>query len=272
MKVIYQGTVGSKMHGLSTPQSDDDLRYITLSPLISIISPFSNNEVKVSGANGEDVESWELRHFVKHLTSGNPTMYEVIRTPLYNSTEWTEKFRGMLPSFLNSKGIKNAHIGYAEAQLKRYLRPGSGMDKMDPNWGKEISKSARDTYRVLAQGPKSKQSGSNKSIMDPSFTKRIPKATVAAYRVLAQGRQLVEKGTFCPHIADYSPELHKQLMELKTMSPTLIDKGFCKEHLDEIELQIQGFKAFCENVAFLWEPDYEAIDKFLLETYTTKGN
>lgn len=237
MKVIYTATVGSKMHGLATPQSDDDLRYITLSPLISIISPFTNNEVKVKSSNGEDVESWELRHFVKHLTNGNPTMYEVIRTPIYNSTEFTEKFRGMLPSFLNSKGIKDAHIGYAEAQLKRYLRPGSDMDSMEPN-----------------------------------FTKRIPKATVAAYRVIAQGRQLIEKGNFCPIIADYSIDLHNQLMEIKTMSPQLIDKGFCQEHLKEIELQITAFKERCANVLCLWEPDYEAIDKFLLETYTTKGN
>jgi len=77
MEIIYTATVGSKMHGLSTPQSDEDTRYIYKLSFREVISPFATDRTKTT-SNGEDTESWELRNFVKHLTSGNPTMYEVI--------------------------------------------------------------------------------------------------------------------------------------------------------------------------------------------------
>jgi predicted nucleotidyltransferase len=123
MEVIYTTLVGSKMHGLSTPTSDEDVRHITMHPIRHILSPFRNEEIKVKDSAGDDVESWELCHFVKHLTQGNPTTYEVIRSPLYDkSMPHAEAIRSLMPLCFDGRKVLMAHIGYTEAQLKRYLR------------------------------------------------------------------------------------------------------------------------------------------------------
>ena len=81
-KICYSCVVGSKMHGLQTPTSDEDVRHITMHSILEVLSPFKNEEIKVRDGNGADIESWELCHFVKHLTQGNPTCFEVIKSPL----------------------------------------------------------------------------------------------------------------------------------------------------------------------------------------------
>jgi len=121
MEIIYTATVGSKMHGLSTPQSDEDTRYIYKLSFREVISPFATDRTKTT-SNGEDTESWELRNFVKHLTSGNPTMYEVIKSPLYIEDKNSYLLRQIPNYAFDGRKILFAHIGYAEAQLKRYLR------------------------------------------------------------------------------------------------------------------------------------------------------
>jgi len=116
MEIIYTATVGSKMHGLSTPQSDEDTRYIYKLSFREVISPFATDRTKTT-SNGEDTESWELRNFVKHLTSGNPTMYEVIKSPLYIEDKNSYLLRQIPNYAFDGRKILFAHIGYAEAQL-----------------------------------------------------------------------------------------------------------------------------------------------------------
>lgn len=214
------------MHGLTTPDSDQDIRYITRMPLRDIISPFKNDDVKVANAEGQDVESWELRHFVKHLCQGNPTMYEVIKTPYFwSESDWdASEIRSIMPLAFDATKIVFAHIGYAEAQLSRYLRKAKNMFSFNPEL-----KYVHD-------------------IWEENQYRRIPKSIVAAYRVLAQGEQLLLTGDFQPKIKDYSPELHDKLMAIKTMDHNDMTSDFINHHLDEIEKNIQGLKQTYTNL------------------------
>lgn len=233
MKKIYRTLVGSKMHGLDTPSSDEDVRYITLTSLVSVISPFKNETIKVTSPNGEDVESWELRYFVKHLTSGNPTAYEVIKSPLFTPCKFADDFRAMFPYFLDGRRVLEAHCGYANAQLERYLSKWNKLDDQGPN-----------------------------------FLKRVPKAIVAAYRVLAQGRQLLATGDFCARVSDYDQELHTGLMRIKQTDPNSISSTDMKGYLDAIESDIQSLRVFAKTSKYIDStPNIAKIEQFLLDTY-----
>ena len=229
-EIIYTATVGSKMHGLSTPQSDEDIRFIYRFTFKELVSPFNNSNTKTTTANGEDTESWELRSFVKHLISGNPTMYEVIKSPIYQFNNHSELIR-MIPNYaFDGRKILLAHIGYAEAQLKRYLRN--------------------------ARHP-----------IEDNSLKRIPKSIVAAYRVLAQADQLLKTGTFEPVIKDYSQSLHDKLMNIKLMPTTDITLDFIKEHEQGIEKGIQDLKNMFEDLPSLIKdkkPDIHELEAMLV--------
>ena len=259
MKIIYESVVGSKMHGLDTPNSDTDTRYIYISSLQDMISPFKDKE-KVAVQRSEltgDTESFELAKFAKMLSSGNPTCYEVIKSPIYKQMEWSEQLRASIPLFYCSLDILNAHIGYAEAQLKRYLRPYIKLE--DPfNFGKSVRWSVLEEERKTTKA---------------NFLRRLPKAVVAAHRVLAQGLQLLYHHDFEPVIRDFSSNLATELMQIKSMSIEDINFDWVAEHNDRIENKISSLNCFFDMLPEserLLQPDIPAIEELLLKIYTQK--
>lgn len=253
MEIIYKCLVGSKMHGLDTPESDEDIRYITKNPIRHVLSPFKNETLKVQDKNGDDIESWELCHFVKHLTQGNPTCYEVIKSPLYDvSLPWAEKIRGLMPHCFDGRKILMAHCGYTEAQLSRYLRPAVKQFK-------EMQCQMDDPLRI---------------IMPDNQYRRIPKSIVAAYRVLLQGEQMLITGDFCPVIADYSEDWHSRLFKIKMSPADEITFAEVTTYLSELETKIQElhqlFDTLPENIRNA-KPNIEAIEDILCEAYGIAG-
>jgi hypothetical protein len=275
--IIYKTIVGSQMHGLATPNSDEDIRYITKGSIRDLLSPFKNDEVKVKDGNGEDVESWDLRFFVKHLCSGNATIFEVIKSPLYDKRlEHSEAIRSLMPYCFDAKKILMAHIGYAEAQLKRYLRK-ANEDFISFNSNtNNLKLTSVNFYHTPEEIEKYISQYSSKSvecltnIWEENQIRRIPKSVIAGYRVLAQARQLLETGDFQPVIKDYSPELHDKLMRIKTMDPNTITCGFIVEHLEGVENGIKELKSFYETLPDEIKnkkPDIQAIEDTLCEIY-----
>lgn len=234
-RTVYTSIVGSHMHGLATPQSDLDARYINIVPLRKRLSPYRNYKVSHGGGD-EDTEAWEFSHFCKLLAGGNGTTYEVLWSPYFIADDIGMLLRENRRLFLNSHGITEAHMGYANQQLKRYL----GRPEREPDCFKE-----------------------------PNWLKRIPKATVAAYRIIWQGIQLVRTGDFTPKVADSNPELAKTLIQIKTMDPSAVTPEFCRVHSEQIESYIQDFKRISEEVGRgRYVPDYEAIEDLIQECYT----
>lgn len=265
--VIYQAIVGSTMHGLKTETSDEDVRYITLPTLRQIVSPFKNDQIKVRDGNGDDEESWSLSHFCRHLTQGNPTVYEVIRTDHYDKNlPNAELIRSLMPLAFDGVKIMYAHIGYAEAQLKRYLR------KADHDLKESCY--ILNNQRTLLGMPKyeSDKKGNLKpdGVWEENHLRRIPKSVVAGYRVIAQGTQLLKTGDFLPVVKDYSAELHDKLMAIKTMDANDITWGFVKEHLNGIEEGIQELKTVYSELPESTQhqkPNIEAIEDVLCSIY-----
>ena len=233
MEIIYKAIVGSKMHGLDTPESDEDVRIVYKKPLRLIISPFANDS-----SPSPKEESFELRHFAKLLTSGNPTVYEVIKSPLCSEDENSIKLKSLMNYAFDCKKILYAHIGYAESQIIRYLRVLYGLD--ESKW-------------------------------QINTLKRTPKAIVASYRVLAQCKQLLTSGDFEPKVKDYNVYLHDMLMDIKTMNLDKIDKPFIKMHLLSLEEEIFRLKEFFDTIPVEIKnkkANVFAIEDILMDFYT----
>ena len=77
MKVITKVVVGSRLHGLHTPESDWDYRGIHISPLKNVLSPFRKQKNTSWIEGDEDNTSYELAEFCKLATKGNATILEV---------------------------------------------------------------------------------------------------------------------------------------------------------------------------------------------------
>lgn len=245
--IIYKSVVGSTMHGLRTTTSDEDVRYVAMPALRTIVSPFQNNKIKVRDSQGNDEESWDLTHFCKHLTSGNPTVYEVIRTDYYDKTlPLADKLRSLMPLAFDGRKILLAHVGYCDAQLKRYLR------------------------KALQERTDFSDDGLLSDFWEENQIRRIPKSVVAGYRVLAQAKQLLETGDFEPTVSKYSQELHDKLMSIKTMDATQITWKFVVEHHDGLENGIKELKKFYDKLPD-WKknktPDLTGIENVLYEMY-----
>lgn len=259
MKIIYKTVVGSRMHNLHVEGvSDTDTRFITMPSFLEVLSPFRNKDIKVRNKNGQDEESWTISHFVSQLTHGNPTCYEVIKSHLYDKTmPLSESFRATFPLYHNSREILAAHMGYAAAQLNRYLN----------NFVNMAYKSE--------EGP---------APITESLIKRLPKATVAAYRVLMQGTQLLTTGDFQPRVMDYSQSAHDFLMEIKlrptqfiltdSEEPEIImekpEMRYWAEHGIEIEKRIQELSALYDTLPEAKQnlkPNLTAIEQWLENIY-----
>ena len=78
MKPILSVVVGSRLHGTYSEASDYDYRGVFLAPIEDILSPF--REVKeTSWIEGDtDDTCYELMHFCKMASQGNPSALEVL--------------------------------------------------------------------------------------------------------------------------------------------------------------------------------------------------
>ena len=265
-EIIYETVVGSRSQGLHNEQSDVDYRYIFKPSLKEIISPFKNQERKIENKNAEDVESWSISSFCEHLCKGNPTMYEVVKSPLYKKDyKHAETIRNLMPLSLDSRKILMAHAGYIEAQLKRYLRKA--------HHDLDAYQFTMPLLGVPKYETKQYAGYSNLEIdgvWELNHLKRIPKSCVAGYRIFAQCRQLLETGDFCATVSDYSQELHDKLMDIKSVDANTITCGFIEEHLDELELKIKDLHKFFDNLPDSKKnikPDIEKIENILCEIY-----
>lgn len=230
---------------------------------------------------GEDEESWDLAHFCKHLTRGNPTIYEVIRTNHYDKNlPFADKIRSLMPLAFDGRKILFAHIGYCEAKIQRYLRR-AYEDFVDYN-GKQSSNKdyeinalpnfyhSEEELEIARLKYSSKKIEFLIDIWEENQIRRVPKTIVAGYRVLAQAKQLLETGDFKPVIKDYSPELHDKLMDIKTMDASKITWGFIQEHLKGLENGIKELKTFYETLPDTIKnkkPDINGIEDALCEIY-----
>ena len=117
--VIYKCQVGSKAFGLSTDDSDDDIRGIYLPPATRHWSMYKLPEQLEINDDANDVVYWEIEKFFKLALKANPNVLEVLWTPLVlDMKPIGEKIRANRSAFLSNHVFKT-YSGYVLSQFRR---------------------------------------------------------------------------------------------------------------------------------------------------------
>ena len=95
-KDILTVIVGSQLHGLARPESDQDFRGVFINDLFALVNPFEKPEDKrfIVG-QGKDDTSSELRKFVREVESGNPNSIEILYSNIVVDEGTTDVGRAM---------------------------------------------------------------------------------------------------------------------------------------------------------------------------------
>jgi len=120
MKTILSSIVGSRLHGTFNEESDYDYRGVFLAPIEDILSPFRTVKETswIEGKN--DDTNYELRHFCKMCTQGNPSSLEVLVGIVKEETEEGKVLRSLLPKFLSKQRCFDSFMGYARNKEKKF--------------------------------------------------------------------------------------------------------------------------------------------------------
>lgn len=129
MKTILKGIVGSHLHGTATLESDTDYRGIFIIDPIEIISPFRKQQANSWIEGSDDNTMYELTHFCKMATQGNPSALEVLVSKDIEATPEGEELVRMLPHFISKKRCFDAFMGYSKNQEKKFRDPKHGNGK-----------------------------------------------------------------------------------------------------------------------------------------------
>lgn len=121
MTTILEVTVGSLAHGLATPQSDLDVRYVYIESTKRILSltsePYAQTRELIH--SGQDYFGWEIGAFLKQAIKNNPTVLEVMATSIVGfTTPLGDELRGLMPGLLSKKRVHDALKGFATSQRK----------------------------------------------------------------------------------------------------------------------------------------------------------
>lgn len=131
-KQILKVLVGSRAHGLDTPESDYDYRGVMVMPTSEYVAiRHKDSEGNVSWIEGkEDQSIYEIKHFLNLAAHSNPSILEVFVSPVIESTMEGDALRALFPFIWSSNDVLNAFIGYGLNQQKKML------DNKDNRWHK----------------------------------------------------------------------------------------------------------------------------------------
>ena len=126
-KQLLRVLAGSRAHGLNTDTSDYDYRGVFVMPTDEVFWDHAMGKRQRASESGkqEDDVNYEVGHFCKLALNSNPSILEVLMSPvtLYASEEG-EELKGLFEHFWSSKGVYNAFGGYAVSSLKEYKKTG----------------------------------------------------------------------------------------------------------------------------------------------------
>jgi predicted nucleotidyltransferase len=120
-KLILKTVVGSRAHGLANENSDIDYRGVFLVPTRELLKLNAPKDFTSWIENREDDISYELGKFLFLATKCNPTILEVFKAPVVESSDIGESLRKQFQRVWNSIDVRNAFIGYGLNQRKKFL-------------------------------------------------------------------------------------------------------------------------------------------------------
>lgn len=116
--LILEAVVGSRAYGLANAGSDTDRRGVYLPPAERTWSLTPPPEQVEAIRDGDDFAAWELARFLRFALKGQPTVLEVLWSPLVTRQSAVGAELIALRGAFVSKAALTPYIGYAEAQLK----------------------------------------------------------------------------------------------------------------------------------------------------------
>lgn len=131
MKTILKVLVGSRAHGLNTPESDYDWRAVFITPTSEILSLGAKPDQTTWIEGKEDNTSFEIGKFLLMATKCNPTILEMFKAdPSHDfNDEYDEEgfahfgrdLQALFPHIWDPKLVMDAFVGYGLNQRKKFL-------------------------------------------------------------------------------------------------------------------------------------------------------
>lgn len=134
---ILKVIVGSKAHGLATPESDTDYRGVFVVPTVELLKIGGENIQHTSWIEGkEDDTSWEIGKFLLMAVKCNPTVLETFLAPQYPARitrDYTlgDELQDLFQYVWNSDYVYHAFVGYGINQRKKFF---DNKDKRAPKY------------------------------------------------------------------------------------------------------------------------------------------
>lgn len=165
-KIILEGIVGSRAHGLDTLESDWDTAGVFVVPTDVVLGMHKYRET-VARNDGKDkkIDPDKARHevekFLRLCLSANPSVLELLFLPEHLTL--TEEGRMLVEArqAILSDRIRDSHIGYAVQQIgrikNRWEQKGDASFSSDTR--KRTEKHARHVFRLFLQGSKALDTG-----------------------------------------------------------------------------------------------------------------
>jgi predicted nucleotidyltransferase len=232
---ILRGLVGSTVHGLSNPGTDDrDEMGVTIEPQEYLLGlrtfehciARTQPEGMPSGPGDVDLNVYGLRKFCRLAIKGSPTtllLFFVRGDDVIETSQLGEELQALSPAFL-SEATGRGFLGYLDQQAVK-LRAGDLR-------GRERERSALHGYDT--------------------------KYAMHALRIAHQGIELIETGTISLPVSEPA---RSRLREVRAGTPSLDDV------LTELADQTARLRRTAESGDLPPEPQRDRIDAFLASAY-----
>lgn len=144
--ILLECISGSRAYGLSTPQSDTDIKGVFLLPQ-KVFYGLEYTE-QVNNETNDEVY-YELKRFIDLLAKNNPNILELLNTPADCILQKHPVIDKIKPEMFLSKLCRHSFAGYAQSQIKK----AKGLNKKIVNPVEKERKSVLDfCYVVQGQG------------------------------------------------------------------------------------------------------------------------
>jgi len=124
---ILRCEVGSRAHGLATPDSDIDMKGVHIAYTCDFFAMGDEEKVKtsigLSHAGDSDAVSYEIGHFLNLAIQSNPSVLEVFKASPHKlnmkHAVVANDLLDLFPHVWSSTGVLNAFKGYSHQQSER---------------------------------------------------------------------------------------------------------------------------------------------------------